>query len=77
MNTFTAGGLLTVTVLASISVNMNSPPSKSSFIYRRALQAERQNHMYTFRAMSLYNIEATWSSQQPGQEGFLLLRTLK
>lgn len=31
---------LTVTVLASISVNMNSPPSKSPFRYNSALETE-------------------------------------
>lgn len=33
--------LLTVTVLASISVNMNSPPSKSPFRYNSALEREK------------------------------------
>lgn len=32
---------LTVTVLASISVNMNSPPSKSPFRYNSALKEEK------------------------------------
>lgn len=33
--------LFTVTVLASISVNMNSPPSKSPFRYNSALEIEK------------------------------------
>lgn len=45
LNKFARIDLLTVTVLASISVNMNSPPSKSSFIYRRALQEERTKQL--------------------------------
>lgn len=34
--------VLTVTVLASISVNMNSPPSKSPFRYNSALKTKRE-----------------------------------
>lgn len=36
------GNRLTVTVLASISVNMNSPPSKSPFRYNSALKKEQE-----------------------------------
>lgn len=42
-NTFGPQHQLTVTVLASISVKMNSPPSKSAFMYRRALGKEVGN----------------------------------
>lgn len=34
--------ILTVTVLASISVNMNSPPSKSPFRYNSALKKKKR-----------------------------------
>ena len=37
-NLICQGNQLTVTVLASISVNMNSPPSKSPFRYNSALK---------------------------------------
>lgn len=38
---------LTVTVLASISVNMNSPPSKSPFRYNSALKIKKSKQSFS------------------------------
>lgn len=53
-NNFSGSGLLTVTVLASISVKMNSPPSKSSFIYRSALYGKENPFKWQYSPRQLH-----------------------
>lgn len=53
---------LTVTVLASISVNINSPPSKSPFRYNSALQEKETGQIsnsdtYRILLMHIYNFK--------------------